>query len=151
MPSFRSAALAVFAVAALVQSAAACGSDAECDDLDVCNGVETCQAGVCVPGGNLVCDDMNPCTSNVCDALLGCTFPPSAGCMVAGRKIKMGSRGELRLTVQAEPEIAGVAFPANFGPGDPVLNGATIRLFSDAGDTFDSTASMPHPTRTWCT
>lgn len=139
------AGLALVCVAALATGAAACVSNAECDDLDVCNGVETCQAGVCVPGGALTCDDENPCTSNVCDPLSGCTFPASVGCMVAGRKIKMGSRGDsLRLTIQAEPEIAGAAFPANFGPNDPVLNGATLRIFSEVGDTFDTTVSMPH-------
>jgi hypothetical protein len=138
------ASLVVFAAVALAYPAAACVSSAECDDLDVCNGIETCQAGVCVPGGPLVCDDANACTTNVCDPIGGCMYTPSVGCMVAGRKIKMGARGDLRLTVQAEPEIAGTAFAANFGPGDPVIHGATLRVFSTAGDTFDAIYSMPH-------
>lgn len=143
MITFRGAAAALLAVAMLAGPAAACVTNAECDDLDVCNGVETCQAGVCVPGGPLVCDDGNACTTNVCDPLAGCVYPASDGCMIAGRKIKLGARGDLRLTVQAEPEIAGTAFPANFGPGDPTLHGATLRVFSTAGDTFDATYSMP--------
>lgn len=144
MKSVRSAALALLAAGALAQSAAACVTSADCDDLDVCNGVETCQAGVCVPGGSLTCDDGNPCTTNACDSASGCFFPPSEGCMVAGRKIKLGTRGEPRITVQAEPEIGGAAFPANFGSGDPVVHGATLRVFSNNGDTFDSIVSMPH-------
>lgn len=144
MTSLRRALLALFATTLLAGSALACTTNAECDDLDVCNGVETCQAGACVPGGPLVCDDGNACTTNGCDPIAGCIYPASEGCMVAGRKIKMGSRGDLRLTVQAEPEIAGAAFPANAGPGDPVLNGATLRVFSEVGDTFDATYSMPH-------
>jgi hypothetical protein len=144
MKSVRSAALALLAAGALAQSAAACVTNADCDDLNVCTGVETCQAGVCVPGNNLVCDDANPCTTNTCNSSTGCAFLPSEGCMVAGRKIKLGSRGDLRLTVLAQPEIGGTSFPANFGPGDPVLHGATIRIFSNAGDTFDTILSMPH-------
>ena len=49
-----------------------CSVDPDCDDGDVCNGAETCQAGVCVSGTNLDCNDGNPCTDNACDAQLGC-------------------------------------------------------------------------------
>ena len=38
-----------------------------CDDGDVCNGDETCNAGVCDPGTPLTCDDSNPCTDDSCD------------------------------------------------------------------------------------
>jgi len=143
MKLLPSAAIALLIAAACVQPAAACVSNAECDDLNVCNGTETCQAGACVPGGNLTCDDGDACTTNICDPMLGCTYPPSAGCMIGGRKIKLGSRGELRITVQAEPEIA-ISSAANFGPGDPVLNGASMRVFSTTGDVFDATYVMPH-------
>jgi len=47
-----------------------------CSDGDVCNGAETCQAGICKPGTAPVCDDGNPCTKDVCQALVGCQFPP---------------------------------------------------------------------------
>jgi hypothetical protein len=43
-----------------------------CDDGSVCNGVEACQAGQCLPGAALLCDDGDPCTDNLCDALRGC-------------------------------------------------------------------------------
>ncbi|MCH9034472.1 MAG: hypothetical protein IID42_08210, partial [Planctomycetes bacterium] len=43
-----------------------------CDDGDVCNGLETCSAGTCVGGSSLNCDDSNVCTTDTCDATLGC-------------------------------------------------------------------------------
>jgi len=144
MKPFSCTAIALLIAAAFVQPAAACVTNADCDDFDVCTGAETCQAGVCVPGGNLTCDDGDSCTTNVCDPIIGCTYPPSVGCMLAGRKIKLGSRNKLRLTVQAEPEISVAASAANFGPGDPVIHGATLRVFSEVGDLFDATYSMPH-------
>jgi hypothetical protein len=49
-----------------------CAIDADCDDLDVCNGVETCQDSACVSGVRLDCDDRNPCTSDNCDPVSGC-------------------------------------------------------------------------------
>lgn len=143
MKSFWSAAGALLLAAAVAQPAAACTTNADCSDGNLCNGVETCQAGVCVAGIPLVCDDGNACTTNVCDSSAGCAFLPSDGCMISGRRIKMGSRKDLRFTMQMEPDIAGPAFPPSLGSGDPVLNGATLRLFTNAGDMFDTTYSMP--------
>lgn len=51
---------------------AGCANDAACDDKDMCNGAEKCTAGKCVAGTPLVCDDMNGCTDDSCDKLLGC-------------------------------------------------------------------------------
>ena len=48
-----------------------------CSDGDVCNGMETCQAGVCMPGTPLNCDDPPACTDG-CDPLQGCVAIP--GC-----------------------------------------------------------------------
>jgi hypothetical protein len=45
-----------------------------CSDQNLCNGTETCQAGTCVPGTPLVCDDGNPCTTDSCDPVAGCVF-----------------------------------------------------------------------------
>ena len=58
----------------LLADEATCVQDADCDDGDVCNGLETCVAGVCQPGPPLVCDDGNICTDNTCDPTLGCVF-----------------------------------------------------------------------------
>src|SRR5262245_29718095 len=59
-----------------------CTSNADCDDRNVCDGIETCQAGVCVPGTALACDDGNSCTRD-CDPLQGCVntpLPDGTGC-----------------------------------------------------------------------
>jgi len=49
-----------------------------CADGTVCNGNEVCVSGVCQIGTPLVCVDGNECTSDSCDAALGCQFPPVA-------------------------------------------------------------------------
>jgi MYXO-CTERM domain-containing protein len=43
-----------------------------CSNGDVCDGLETCQAGVCQAGEPLMCDDHNPCTVDSCDSWNGC-------------------------------------------------------------------------------
>lgn len=45
-----------------------------CSDGDVCNGLETCNAGTCVSGNPLVCNDNNPCTNDTCISNTGCYF-----------------------------------------------------------------------------
>jgi len=47
-----------------------------CDDGDVCNGPETCQAGTCVSGTPLDCNDGDPCTDDSCDPISGCANTP---------------------------------------------------------------------------
>ena len=42
-----------------------------CRDGNLCDGDETCQAGVCV-GEPLDCDDDNVCTTDICDPATGC-------------------------------------------------------------------------------
>jgi serine protease len=45
-----------------------CSSDADCDDGLYCNGVETCQAGVCQAGTPVDCSGLNDqCNVGVCD------------------------------------------------------------------------------------
>lgn len=43
-----------------------------CTDNNVCNGLETCSAGVCSNGTALNCDDGNPCTTDTCSPIFGC-------------------------------------------------------------------------------
>ncbi len=44
-----------------------------CDDFDVCNGDETCHpVEGCIAGEELVCDDGNECTADLCDPEGGC-------------------------------------------------------------------------------
>jgi hypothetical protein len=49
-----------------------CLSDASCGDGNICNGVETCRAGVCTAGTPLNCDDGDPCTVDSCEPRSGC-------------------------------------------------------------------------------
>jgi len=51
-----------------------------CPDTDACNGAETCVAGLCTPGLPLVCNDLNACTADTCDATLGCVFTANPPC-----------------------------------------------------------------------
>ena len=50
-----------------------------CPDGDLCNGDEVCEAGMCVPGPKLSCDDGNPCTKDACDPATGCWHAPDNG------------------------------------------------------------------------
>jgi hypothetical protein len=52
--------------------AAGCTTNAQCDDNDLCNGLETCVATVCQPGTALNCVDANVCTADSCSPTLGC-------------------------------------------------------------------------------
>src|SRR5262249_42846852 len=47
-----------------------------CSDGNVCDGAETCKAGVCVGGPALDCDDHNACTADSCDPVAGCKHTP---------------------------------------------------------------------------
>src|SRR5262245_4620204 len=64
----KAALLALLTVAWTAWSAQACTTNAECDDANVCNGAETCQAGVCIPGLGITCNDGNACTLDSCDS-----------------------------------------------------------------------------------
>jgi len=123
--------------------ARACTTDADCDNGNVCDGVEHCQAGVCYNGKPLFCDDADPCTTNTCDATLGCQFPAAAGCMVGSTRLKLGDRHDLRFLLQTDGSLAGGAFPQANGPNDPTLHGASVRIYTTHGDTFDNTYGLP--------
>lgn len=44
-----------------------------CDDGNPCSLADSCAAGKCLPGKEvLVCDDANPCTSDLCEFKVGC-------------------------------------------------------------------------------
>ena len=53
-----------------------CVSDAQCSDLNACNGVETCSAGTCQPGTAPDCTDSNACTDDSCNPAVGCVNAP---------------------------------------------------------------------------
>jgi len=58
---------------------AAVSNGSSCADSNGCNGIESCQQGVCSPGINTICDDGNVCTSDTCDSMLGCRFQGLTG------------------------------------------------------------------------
>ena len=63
----------VFCVAATGQCETRAFPDGTfCTDDDACTAVDTCQAGACVAGEDLVCDDGNACTDDSCDVEAGC-------------------------------------------------------------------------------
>ena len=54
----------------LIHQQQTCTQDSDCDDLDFCNGVETCDVGgtdLCVTGTPPDCDDGVDCTDDSCD------------------------------------------------------------------------------------
>ena len=77
-------ALTLAVTCALVAGAGAagycCSNDADCDDGDACNGVESCDlsSGTCVPGTAVDCTDQNPCTDDLCDPATGACSNPEA-------------------------------------------------------------------------
>ena len=50
-----------------------------CDDGNVCTFGDHCDGGDCVTTDLLVCNDGNPCTTDLCDPQKGCTFSPTDG------------------------------------------------------------------------
>lgn len=58
-----------------------CTTSAQCDDGNVCNGVESCVASRCTVGTPLDCDDANACNGiETCDAVLGCQAGTAPTC-----------------------------------------------------------------------
>src|SRR6185369_11830275 len=58
--------------------ATACTSNAQCDDGKFCNGTEQCQAGSCVAGTPVACNDSVSCTQDACDETTkACTHQPN--------------------------------------------------------------------------
>ncbi len=51
-----------------------------CDDGNVCNGINTCQNGMCQAGTAPNCDDGNTCTTDSCNTQSGCIHQGTPGC-----------------------------------------------------------------------
>jgi hypothetical protein len=64
-----------------------------CSDGNLCNGAEICDAGVCHRGDVLACDDGNPCTTDGCAALSGCTHAAVDDGTVCGLDDPCGGTG----------------------------------------------------------
>ena len=62
------------------EAAFCCSSDTDCDDRNVCNGLETCDPSsrACMPGVPLACAGGVPCVVYGCDPTAGCTATADA-------------------------------------------------------------------------
>ncbi len=54
-------------------------SSATCSDGSACTTDDSCVGGMCSPGPALICDDGNPCTNDICDKAVGCTYFSAEG------------------------------------------------------------------------
>ncbi|MFT7625668.1 MAG: hypothetical protein ACI9WU_004859 [Myxococcota bacterium] len=64
---------------ACVYAPLCCEEASDCDDLDGCNGAETCVANACQAGTPLDCGDSDDCTLDACN-LGGCVHTAAPGC-----------------------------------------------------------------------
>ena len=51
-----------------------------CDDNDLCTTGESCVAGACTAGTDVVCDDGDVCTMDLCEPEMGCVNQAMPGC-----------------------------------------------------------------------
>lgn len=60
---------------------AKCSGDGECNDNNVCTGIEICsrKTNTCESGTPLACNDSNACTEDKCDSAKGCYNPTIDG------------------------------------------------------------------------
>lgn len=93
-----------------------CGSDADCDDGNVCNGAERCIDTVCGPGTPMTCDDGDACTDDACDETLGCVYEDNGTCSADGAFIEVNG------TVVMEGESFGSNTPRSAHRWDRVTN-----------------------------
>jgi hypothetical protein len=107
-----------------------CSVDADCGDSNVCDGNETCQAGVCVAGTALVCNDGNPCTIDSCNPMLGCESDPlvngatcSDGNVCNGAETCQGG-----LCAAGTPLACGDSNPCTADTCDPILGCRSTQL-----------------------
>ncbi len=70
-----------------------CDANADCDDGNACNGVETCNLGngTCAAGTPPTCNDGVACTSDSCDPATGCAPAPGAARCDDGNPCTVGS------------------------------------------------------------
>ncbi|NUN16212.1 MAG: hypothetical protein HUU55_21505 [Myxococcales bacterium] len=50
-----------------------------CSDDNLCTEGDYCLNQECIPGTPVVCNDFDPCTTNLCNPAIGCAFLPSSG------------------------------------------------------------------------
>jgi len=78
--------------------------------------------------------------------LLATAWQASAACppdCPVGGKIKFRTGHAPHLTINTD-KAAAAALPPSGSADDPVLHGATLRVFTEVGDHFDVTYQLPH-------
>jgi hypothetical protein len=113
-------------------SCQSCGTSAECDDGDPCNGPETCQGGRCRSGLALApnCQDGDPCTLDRCDAASGCVHDFQQNCFACNA----GTPAQLKATrVTIKRSVYGIYYRANgiletTVPIDPTQSGLVFDI-----------------------
>jgi hypothetical protein len=66
------------------------GHAGPCEDGSFCTLNDSCQAGVCVPGLTMQCDDSNACTDDSCDKINGCVHLASVATCTDGNVCTVG-------------------------------------------------------------
>lgn len=61
----------------VLQGCTTTDNSSPCDDLDACTTGDLCEAGQCVAGPPVDCDDGDVCTDDICDAASGCDNTPN--------------------------------------------------------------------------
>jgi hypothetical protein len=65
-------------------------NEAACNDGDICTVNDHCHLGQCLGGGDLTCNDNNPCTTDSCKPDSGCQFTPAQAECDDGSKCSSG-------------------------------------------------------------
>lgn len=113
-----------------------------CADANLCNGSESCLAGVCQPGVALSCNDGNVCTTDACNPQNGaCTFAPLHGVPCADGNLCDGQTCQNGTCAPGSPVIcasdndnnpctanacnpaSGICAPGNVANGTPCPDG----------------------------
>ena len=134
-----------------------CSTDAECDDANVCNGVESCgPEGRCVSTAPLACADGVDCTSDACDPTLGCVYEviegfcddgvcfsgafcdPEVGCVGGSDPLDCNDRNPCTVD-RCDPGAGGCVNPPRDSDGDGYpaarVGGTTCGGGTDCDDT----------------
>lgn len=108
-----------------------------CADATLCNGLETCQGGVCKPGTPPLIDDANPCTTDGCDPTKGVTHAPKPAGTTCEPQDKCGGEGSCSANGQCQSGA-----PPNLDDGNP----CTV----DSCDANGGVRHVPVPSGTSC-
>jgi uncharacterized repeat protein (TIGR01451 family) len=101
-----------------------------CSDGNLCNGLETCQAGVCVPGQPFFCSCGDACTTSSCDPVHGCVYTPITNCscgLVVGTPT--AATNQVKVSVQETGAAAAVMDEVQINW--PCANGALTQVKLD--------------------